>query len=172
MRALRQIKDKFIAVLLAKYPALFDYWVKSGKFREFADTPWVDMTKDVSKCRLALITTGGVHLKSQTPFDMVDPDGDPGFREIPSDSSVEDLMITHNYYDHRDADQDINIVLPVERVRELKETKEIAEIASCHLSFMGHIINKKIDELIDKTAPEVVRLLKNDNVDIVLLTPA
>jgi hypothetical protein len=63
-----------------------------------------------------LITTGGVHLKSQKPFDMKDPKGGSAFREIPAGALPENLIITHNYYDHGDADKDINIVIPIERV--------------------------------------------------------
>ena len=130
------------------------------------------MEKDVSQCRLALITTGGVHLRSQTPFNMKDPTGDPTFREIPADTLLEDLIITHNYYDHTDADKDVNIVFPVERIRDLKRSGEIGDLNDRHFSFMGHIMHPHIDTLINETAPRVAGALKSDKVDIAILTPA
>ncbi len=103
---------------------------------------------------------------------MSDPAGDPTFREIPAASALADLTITHNYYDHADADKDINIILPVERAIDLEKTGEIGNVNHRHFSFMGHITGPHMDRLIKKTAPGVVSLLKADNVDIVILTPA
>ena len=74
------------------------------------------MRKAVAESTIALVTTAGVHLKSQEPFNMEDPDGDPSFRAIPSDVRKEDLTITHKYYDHSAADRDINVVLPLDRI--------------------------------------------------------
>jgi len=168
----REKKDKFIAKLLTKYPSLFRKWVHHSKFIEFSDSPWTPFDKDISKCRLALVTTGGIHLTSQKPFDMKDPAGDPTFREIPADTRPADLKITHNYYDHADADKDVNIVFPIERVQELKQSNEIGDVNYRHFSFMGHILHHHIKTLMKETAPRVAAALKSDKVDIVILTPA
>jgi D-proline reductase (dithiol) PrdB len=169
---LRQKKDKFIAKLLNKYPLLFNRWVESSTFMEFQDSPWTQLNKDLSQCRLALITTGGAHLRWQQPFDMTDPNGDPTFREIPADASPSDMVITHNYYDHSDADKDINILLPIERVFDLKKAGDIGHVNHRHFSFMGHVLHHHLDTLIQDTAPKVATALKSDKVDIAILTPA
>jgi len=169
---LREKKDKFIAKWLTKYPSLFRKWVHHTKFIEFSDSPWAPFDSDISTSRLALVTTGGVHLKSQKPFNMKDPSGDPTFREIPADTQPADLTITHNYYDHADADKDINIVFPIERVQELKQSNEVGDVNYRHFSFMGHIMHHHIKTLMKETAPRVAAALKSDNVDIVILTPA
>ena len=103
---------------------------------------------------------------------MKDPSGDPTFREIPGDTRPADLTITHNYYDHADADKDINIVFPIERVQELKQSEEIGDVNHRHFSFMGHIMHRHIKTLMKETAPRVAAVLKSDKVDIVILTPA
>jgi D-proline reductase (dithiol) PrdB len=103
---------------------------------------------------------------------MTDPAGDPTFREIPADTSVSDMVITHNYYDHSGADKDLNIVLPIQRVVDLEKAGDIRDVNHRHFSFMGHILHHHIDTLIEKTAPQVARELKSDNVDIAILTPA
>jgi len=169
---LRQIKDRMVANLLTRYPSLFKRWVHKSKFIEFADTPWTQFDANVSGCRLALITTGGVHLKGQPPFNMNDPAGDPSFREIPADTPSSSLSITHNYYDHTDAEKDLNILLPMDRVRDLKKTGEIGSVNGRHFSFMGHITHHHIATLMNVTAPRVVEMLKRDAVDIVILAPA
>ena len=139
---------------------------------EFSQSPWNEIDKPIYECRLALITTAGVHLKSQTPFNMKDPNGDPSYREIPADICASDLTITHNYYDHSDADRDINIVFPIERVQTLEESGDIGCINYRHFSFMGHITHHHIHTLVNDTVPIVVDMLKTDGVDIAILTPA
>jgi D-proline reductase (dithiol) PrdB len=169
---LKQIKNQMFGRIFTKHPALVKLWARHSKFIEFSDSPWTPLTKATHQCRLSLVTTGGVHLMSQPPFDMMDPAGDPTFREIPADTSPKDLGITHDYYDHTDADRDINVVFPVERVRELKNTGEIGGVNHRHFSFMGHIKNPHISTLLNNTAPRVASALKADGVDIAILTPA
>ena len=169
---MRQTKDKIIAKLLSKYPSLFDRWAQHAEIITYDDSPWTPLNKDVRMCRLALITSGGVHLKSQKPFDMLDASGDPTFREIPARTFVLDLTVTHNYYDRSGANKDINVVFPIERVFELEQSGEIGSVNHRHFSFMGHIMHPYIDVLMQETAPRVVAKLKSDRVDIVILTPA
>jgi len=168
----KQKQDKLVAKLFTRYPILVKLWARHSKFAEFSDSPWTRMTMPASQCRLALVTTGGVHLRSQSPFNMQDPSGDPTFREIPADTSHKNLMITHAYYDHTDADKDINIVLPLERVLELRYCGDIGDVNHRHFSFMGHIAGQHVQTLMRDTAPRVASALKADDVDIVILTPA
>jgi D-proline reductase (dithiol) PrdB len=103
---------------------------------------------------------------------MKDSCGDPSFREIPADTTTDNLTITHIYYDHSDADKDINIVFPIERIRLLKNSGEIGSVNPRHFSFMGHIRGNHIDTLLNETAPRVASILKGDGVDVAILTPA
>jgi D-proline reductase (dithiol) PrdB len=165
-------KDRTLARLFTRFPILVERWARSQDLIVKYDTPWAPLSKDLRECRIALVSTAGVHLRSQLPYDMEDKEGDPTFREIPSWIKPEDLMITHNYYDHRDAEQDINIVFPMQRLGELDAAGFIGGIAIRHFSFMGHIIGRHIDTLTDRTGPEVARMLKDDGVDAAFLTPA
>ena len=165
-------KDRMLSRIFSRYPFLVEGWARSEKFVDNLDTPWVPFAKELEKCKISLVTTAGVHLRSQAPFDMKDRDGDATWREIASWVNPRDLTITHNYYDHRDADRDINIVFPLERLRELATEGIIGGIAPRHFSFMGHIIGRHLGALIRNTGPEVGRMLKQDNADAVLLTPA
>ncbi len=165
-------KDRILAKFFTRYPALVERWARYNKFMINRDTPWAPLTKEINQCRIALVTTGGVHLRSQPPFDMEDKEGDPTFREIPSNTPLADLTITHNYYDHRDADQDINLVFPIERLRELEAKAIIGGIALRHFSFMGHITGRHLGTLVKRTGPEVAKLLKGDGAEAVFLIPA
>jgi len=170
--SMKALKDRLLARLFTQFPSLVERWAKSQNFVINSDTPWAPLSKELKDCRVALVTTAGVHLRSQPPYDMEDGEGDPTFREIPSWARLEDLMITHNYYDHRDADQDINVVFPIERLKGLEAIREIGQVAPRHFSFMGHILGRHIETLVNWTGPEVARMLKADGVDAVFLTPA
>ena len=102
---------------------------------------------------------------------MDNESGDATFREIPGDIDTNKLMVTHKYYDHSSADKDINVVFPLDRLREMLVKGEVGEVAPHHYSFMGHIVDGKIEELMNVTAPVVARNLLGDGVDAVLLTP-
>ena len=80
-------------------------------------------------------------------------------------------MITHDYYDHTDAEKDLNIVFPIERLREFASEGIISKAADTHYSFMGHIMGPHIYTLMEVNAPEVAARLKKQKVDYVLLTP-
>ena len=168
----KQRKDRWLAWLFTRYPGLVRRWARKADIVTYSSTPWTPLKKEISACRIALITTGGVHLKSQAPFDMFNPSGDPSYREIPADTPANQLSIAHNYYDHKDADRDVNIIFPYERLRELAQNGEIGEVNDRHFSFMGHITGDLIDALVNESAPRVLDSLVEDSVDAVVLTPA
>jgi D-proline reductase (dithiol) PrdB len=168
----RELFDRVVAKVFTRSPQLFRWWVRKHRFLEFEQIPWTPFTGPVARSRVALVTTAGVHLRQDAPFNMRDPAGDPSFRELPADALPGSWTITHNYYDHSDADKDVNVVLPFERLRELAQHKEIGSINRRHFSFMGHVLPPHLDTLMNRTAPQVARLLKQDQVDIAILSPA
>jgi D-proline reductase (dithiol) PrdB len=102
---------------------------------------------------------------------MADSHGDPSFRAIDAARPLDTLTITHDYYDHADADRDINVVFPIERLRELAAQGTIGGVSEIHIGFMGHITGRHIRTLTEKTAPEAARILRGAGVDVALLTP-
>ncbi len=169
---LKPDKDKLLASLFTKSPGLVDLWAKNTDFITNASTPWATPADDILQGPIALVTTAGVHLTDQPPFDMDDAEGDASFREIPSSAPAGALTITHNYYDHRDADADINVVLPMERLQDLEAEGFIGEISRRHFSFMGHILGSRLVRLIGETAPAVAAEMKRDGIRAVVLTPS
>ncbi|HEX6711503.1 MAG TPA: glycine/sarcosine/betaine reductase selenoprotein B family protein [Rubrobacter sp.] len=129
--------------------------------------PFVRPKKPLHASRLALVTTGGVHLPDQPRFDIDDPAGDCSYREIPA--SATDLTWTHAYY-RPDEGSDLDAVFPLETVRRLVEDGLVREMGPRHFSFMGAIHDPT--PLVEETAPEVAGKLVEDGVDAVLLTPS
>ncbi len=79
--------------------------------------PFARPGKPLSECRLALVTTGGVHLPEQERFDIDDPLGDCSYREIPT--TARNLTWTHAYHAPGRGD-DLDSVFPLWTLRELE----------------------------------------------------
>lgn len=126
--------------------------------------PFTPFSGDLSSSIVCLVSTAGVHLKSDPPFD---PEGDSSYREIPGSALVHELMITHEHYDHSDADRDINCVFPLELLRELTRQRVIAGVSQLHYG-MGYTQNFR--ELRDQVIPQLTEELKGLHPDIVLFT--
>jgi D-proline reductase (dithiol) PrdB len=81
-------------------------------------------------------------------------------------------MITHDYYNHRDADRDINVVFPIDILRRLQTEHRVGPSSPSFYSLMGHIEGPHLHQLINKTAPELAARLNHEEVDIAIFTPA
>jgi D-proline reductase (dithiol) PrdB len=130
-------------------------------------SPFARPSKPLEDSRLALVTTGGVHLPGQPRFDIDDFEGDCSYREIPT--SAKELTWTHAYY-RPDEGSDLDAVFPLETLRGLVEGGLVGGLGPRHFSFMGAIHDPT--PLVEETAPEVAVKLVEDGVDAVLLTPS
>jgi D-proline reductase (dithiol) PrdB len=133
------------------------------------DVPWTVYRGKPSEQAIALITSGGLYLKgSQPPFDTTSIHGDPSFREIPKTARQEDFGIAHAHYDHSLAEQDINVIFPLQRLIELEREKAIGKVADTHYSFS--YVND-IVTLLTESVPQLLQKLKAAAVNILLLVP-
>lgn len=147
-------------------------WIKLESPREI---PWTSLSKPLSDSTVALISTGGIALKSDRPFDQEGERknpwwGDPSYRIIPQSAKSEDIRVYHLHIDPSPAEQDLNCLLPVERLGDLVEMRKVARAAPSHYSFMGYILDPQ--ELLEKSIPAIIEHLRADAVDVVVLIPA
>ena len=134
--------------------------------------PFAPVSKPLPECRVAVVSTAGFHLARDEPFDVDATAGDPTFREIPVDADLAKLVITHTHYPHRYAEADPNVLLPLERLRELSaEGAFRLAPRSFSFGFAGTLTGALVDQP-DGTAHEVARRLREDAVDILLVAPA
>jgi D-proline reductase (dithiol) PrdB len=154
----------------------FRRWIKltsemhdNAHFTPNPEIAWTPMRKPLAACRIALVSTAGVHLKSQPAHDLTDPYGDSSFREIPGSMLASEIAVDHTHYDTTDANLDPNCVFPIDRLRELAEEHVIGSSAPVHFGFMGFIPDGR--RLRDSTAPLVAEKLLNEDVDAVVLIP-
>ena len=152
-------------------------WVKRRWANRFEtvpvqSNPFAPAPTSLGEVRLALISTAGSHHRDDQPFDMENLDGDASFRVFNHDLPQADLAITHNYYDHANADRDINCVLPLNALDTAVKEKKISSAATQVYSFMGHIQNKPLEELMNDSIPKLIEHLKKDRVTACLISPA
>lgn len=152
--------DKTRNTIREKYPA-FEYTV-------CVDTPVTPLEKPLADCRLALLTTGGLHLKSDVPFDTKYLEGDCSYRMLPGDVRHKDIAVSHESYDHKFIDADLNCVFPIERMREYVQEGRLDSLSEEHYSFMGHIY---VTGPLLENANTVGSRLRDLGVDIAFLTP-
>ena len=127
---------------------------------------WVTPTKPLSKMRIALITTAGLHFRDDAQFRFTDS----GFRPIPYEANTNELIMSHSSvnFDRSGFTEDVNVVLPLDRFKELESDGTISSLAGIHYSFMGAGL---LPEDYEADAAQVAGLLKQDKVDAVFLTP-
>ena len=132
--------------------------------------PWSEFNMPINEAKFALVTTGGLYIDGQEPFETDGPDGlgDWSFRTIPKNSPRSCTKIAHAHYDLSGPLEDINCVFPIDRFIELEHEGLIGKLADTNYSFMGFI--KRPDLLSAETAPQVAKQLKSDKVDAVFLT--
>lgn len=170
---LETISNRLFAI-----PAVAQLWARISARRtnqllgQAGSIPFARLRRPLAGSRVALITTGGVHLPDQPPFNMDDPDGDASYRIIPGDVALADLTITHKYYNHDSADKDKQVLFPLDHFRDLAAKGVVGGVASRHFGFMGHIEGEQLPRLLGQTAPDVAAKLRADGVDFAFLTPA
>ena len=88
---------------------------------------------------------------------------------IPSSTPSSEIVMSHvsTNFDRSGFQQDINIALPIDRLRELADAGAIGSVADYHYSFMG----ATDPELMRPHSERMTKLMKDDGVDTVLLVP-
>ena len=131
---------------------------------EYGAPPWVQPPR-LTEARVALVTTAGLHRRSDAKF----VGGAADYRILPDDIDPADIMMSHVSvnFDRSGFQQDVNVVFPLELLRELAARGEIGSVARWHYSFMGATDPTRLEE----SATQLARLLQDDKVDAALLVP-
>jgi D-proline reductase (dithiol) PrdB len=149
----------------------YQVFMKAYSYRKVNWHPGARSSKPLRAARVAVVTTAAFFKPGQIPFDSAMRGGDCSYRVLPLDADLSTLGIAHrsDAFDISGIAADKNLALPLDRLKSLVEEGVIGSIAPRHFSFMGSI--SAPGRLIDHTAPEVARMLLEDAVDAVLLTP-
>lgn len=128
------------------------------------------LSKPLNESRLSFVSTAGVQTKNTMPFDTVHPVGDYSFRRVPTDSETSDLEIHQLKYPTFGAEKDLNVIFPIERLRELVAEKFIGSLTENFYSFIGY--NMDAERLENTLAEDIADAVEAEKPDVVLLAPA
>ncbi len=132
--------------------------------------PLAPLRKPLAGSRLAFVSSAGVQPKGTLPFDVVHPVGDYSFRRVPSDSKPSELEIHQIKYPTVGANRDLNVIFPIERLRELAAEGVVGGLTADFFSFIGY--NMDPERLERTLAEEIVEAVVGEGADAVLLAPA
>jgi D-proline reductase (dithiol) PrdB len=149
---------------------------------EYDDGPFTPLRVPVSDARVGLLTTSGhfVHGDDPEPFGELEMTQQqavsrisdfmhdtPVLSEIPATTVASDLVVRHGGYDIRSAERDPNVTFPIERLREAYDDGRVGGLAETFFSFPGATAQGRLR----KTLPSWVRLLHDQDIDLMLLVP-
>jgi len=132
---------------------------------EFTETAFTK-PPPLSEARVAIVTSAALHRSGDDGFTQ----GDTSFRSFPTDAR--DLMMGHwsPNFDRSGFAIDRNVVYPIDRLLELEERGVIGSVATNHLAFAGNQPDDVATIRLD-SGPAAAKVLTDDGVDVVLLTP-
>lgn len=130
----------------------------------FETTPWV-AGPPLAERRVAIVTSAGLSLRGEKLFTR----GAADYRVIPGDADTADVLMNHVSvnFDRTGFQDDVNVVYPIDRLKEMAADGEIGSVADCHYSFMGATDTA----LMEASARELAGMMKEDRVNAVILTP-
>ena len=137
--------------------------------------PWTPVAKPLGESKVALLSTAGLSMKGDAPFDMEGERqrptwGDPSWRRLRADATGESIEANHLHVDTGYVLRDINVALPLDRLRELVAEGVVGSVAPSHYSTMGYQGNDT-SVLENETAPAIAEAMKSEEVDLALLAP-
>ena len=139
--------------------------VRASEMQPVPPAAWIT-PKPLKDCTVAIVSTSGLHRRGDAPFKV----GAIDYRLIPGATDFGDLVVSHisANFDRSAYQEDPNIWLPLDRLREMAVDGEIGGVASWHYSFMGAQPNHAA---LSNAGEEVGRLLAADEVDVALMVP-
>lgn len=137
--------------------------------------PWTPLRRSLGQTRVALLSTAGLSMKGDAPFDMEferqNPmRGDGSYRRLRSDATAAEVDANHLHIDTGYMARDLNVALPVDRLREAASEGVVGQVADTHYSIMGYQGNDS-SRLVEESAPAIARDMRNEEVDLAILAP-
>ena len=131
----------------------------------FDERPWTPGPA-LAQSRVAIVTTAGLHRRGGRPFTP----GAGDYRVIPGDCMADDLVMSHvsSNFDRTGFQDDLNVVFPIDRLKELADEGVIGSVGAYHYSFMGGWTHPA---WMRRGAEEIAGFLREDAVNAVLLVP-
>ena len=149
-------------VRLTEMPAVGRGFISHLTIPPVEGTPWTPPVPPGDR-RIAIVSSAAVSKRGDKVFSWLARD----CRSIHKDER--DLVMTHVAveYDRTAWQQDLNAIIPLDRLEEMAKDGEIGSVAEEHYTFMGAA--DPID--MEKSARTTAERMRQDNVNTVFLIP-
>ena len=130
----------------------------------FDTTPFVTGPQ-LSERRVAIVSSAALIHRGDKPFDF----GSGEFRAVPSAWDNAEILMSHVSINHdrNGYRRDLNVIYPIDRLRELAAEGVIASVANTHFSLMG----STDPAAMVNSADGIAAALHADRVNAVVLCP-
>ena len=152
-----------------RYIEMMDYYSRPlppTPWVESQGAPWTPLEKPLADCTLMMLSSAGVRRNEERPFQ---PANDLTFRLIDTTADVADLAPSHPAPIRRPGEEDLNVVFPIERLRELQADGLFRTLTMHQLSMLGPI--RKFRELHYEMAPAIAEHARKEGADLLFLVP-
>ena len=151
---------------------------------QYDDIPMAKLSKPLSECRVALLTSSSGHFvegDDPEPFDVVDMTQHqaesrimeflketPSLSAIPMDTPADKIRLRHPGYPTKAARADHQVNLPLEHLRSMADNGTIGGVLPNAYSFVGAASQLKLKR---EVAPVWAERLRDEGADLALLVP-
>ena len=149
-------------VLIPEMPAVGRGFISRLEKYTFDNPAWT-VPKEASSRRVSIVSSAAISRRGDKPFSWL-----ANNHRVIEKGNL-DLVMTHVAveYDRTAWQQDINTILPIDRLEEMAKNGEIGSVSNEHYSFIGSSDPIKME----RSAKEVAERMKDDAVDTVFLVP-
>lgn len=136
--------------------------------------PWTPLARPLGKVTVALISTAGLSMLADPPFDAEGERqnpwwGDPSYRVIPRTATEADIVASHLHIETAYLQQDLDVTLPLRRLAEAEAEGRIGRVAPSHYSFMGYLLDPT--EFLGRSVPAMIERMRAEAVDAAVFVP-
>ena len=149
-------------VLIPDMPAVGRGFISRLEKYTFDNPSWTQ-PKETKSRRVSIVSTAAISKRGDKPFSWL-----ANNHRVINKNNL-DLVMTHVAveYDRTAWQQDLNTILPIDRLEEMAREGEIGSVSNEHYSFIGSSDPMKME----RSAKEVAERMKMDAVDTVFLVP-
>ena len=136
--------------------------------------PWTPLRRPLSEATVALVSTAGLSMLADPPFDAEGERqnpwwGDPSYRVIPRTATEADIVASHLHIETAYIQQDLDVALPLRRLAEAEAAGRIGRVAPSHYSFMGYLLDPA--EFLQHSVPAMIERMRVESVDAAVFVP-
>lgn len=147
---------------ISEMPAVARGFISNLELPVVEERAWTVPSPSAQR-RVSVVTTAAISKRGDKPFSWLARDHRVFHK------TDRDLVMTHVAveFDRSAWQQDLNVIVPLDRLEEMAQAGEIGSVADEHYSFMG-----AADPVtMEKSAREVAKRMKLEGVDTVFLIP-